>query len=93
MFRIGCAFDASDFHLPHCLRHPTSAKSILANSPWTTGSLRPMVGILLSVAAALVGWLYSPTAALLIFRMMLGYDAWTSRSIHCGEGTPRIFRN
>ena len=79
MISIGIAPCAYDFLLPRCLRLPTSAKPIFLNAPLATGSLRPIVGILLAGAAALVGCLYSPTAAILIFRVMLGYDAWTSR--------------
>lgn len=109
MTRIGCVLDACDFlHVsePDQVRYhehrrvrfipdrrPASANPLLPNLRFATESLRPTVGIILAIAAAFVGWFYSPTAAVMIFRMMLAYDAWTSWSIRCGEGTRPIFRN
>lgn len=60
-------------------------------TPSGTGCLRPIVGILLAITAAFVGMFYSPTGAVLIFRVMLGYDAWESRSVDVGSGTSRAF--
>jgi hypothetical protein len=68
----------------HCCRHSTPA--ILPNSLLATGSLRPVLGILLAMAAALVGWFYSPTAAVVIFRIILGYDAWQAGAFIATKG-------
>lgn len=109
MNRIGCALGAYDFfhasepeqarrygHRSFRLisdRHSAPANPPLPHLRFETDSLRPIVGVILAIAAACVGLFYSPTAAVMIFRMMLAYDAWTSRSIRCGEGTRPTFRN
>lgn len=59
------------------------ATPIPAGSGAAAAALRPVIGIFLAVAGVFVGWVYSPTAALLIFRFTLGYDAWISRIRHC----------
>ena len=73
-------------------RNPAPENRILANAIEMTGSVRPFVAILFAIAAILVGSLYSPTAAVLIFKMILGYDAWLDRDIQRGEVTTRTVR-
>lgn len=77
----------------HCYRHPELAKPNLPKSLLATEVFRPIVGMLLYVAAASVGWFYSPSVAVLIFMFIVGYYAWTSQGLHSGGGKPRIFRN
>lgn len=69
--------------------HPARTNPFLPSARSTNESFRPVVGIILAITAAFVGWFYSPTAAIMIFKMMLGYDAWAGRGIHCDEGAPR----
>jgi len=74
----------------HCYRHSELAKPNLPKSLLATEVFRPIVGILLYIVAGLIGWFYSPTAAVLIFMLIVGYYAWTSQGLHSGRRNPRI---
>lgn len=69
----------------HLRRHPELIKSHLLNTEFSNQILRPIVGIVLCLIAAVVGWFISPVAAIVILVLVIGYYAWTSQ----GFRTPR----
>jgi uncharacterized membrane protein len=69
----------------HCNRHPELAKPSLSKVFVVQEIYRPIIGIVLYIMAALVGWFYSPSAAVCIFVFIVGYYAWTSQGFHSGR--------
>lgn len=65
----------------HLCRHAELAKSHLSEAALTAELFRPIVGILLYVIAAIVGWFVSPTMAVFFFMFIVGFYAVTSRGV------------
>ena len=69
---------------PYLHRHPELVKPYLPQTVFASQIIRPVVGILLYIAAALLGWFVHPLIAAGIFIFVVGYYAWTSQGIHPG---------
>jgi uncharacterized membrane protein len=69
---------------PYLHRHPELVKPHLPQTIFASQIIRPVVGILLYIAAALLGWFVHPLIAAWIFIFVVGYYAWTSQGIHPG---------
>lgn len=67
---------------PHLYRHPELVKPHLPSNIFASQVLRPVVGILLYIAGAILGWFVHPFLAVGIFTLIVGYYAWTSQGIH-----------
>jgi len=65
----------------HLFRHNELAKPQLPRAALAVEVTRPIVGIILYAVAAVVGWFYSPTIAVLIFTLVVAFYAWSSRRI------------
>ena len=63
-------------------RHPELVKPNLPTSIFASQVLRPAVGILLYVVAAVLDWFAHPLIAIGIFITVVGYSAWTSQGTH-----------
>ena len=66
---------------PYVYRHPQLLKPHLPDGFFASQFLRPVLGIVLYVAAAILGWFVSPLLAVGIFAVVVGYYAWTSQGI------------
>ena len=71
---------AGYFVFPHVYRHPDLLKPELLDGFFASEVLRPIVGIALYVAAALLGWFVQPLIAVGILAA-IGCYAWTSQGI------------
>lgn len=65
----------------HLLRHCELAKPHLSEAVLAVEMFRPVVGILLYIIAAAVGWFIRPAIAACIFILVVGFYAWTSRGV------------
>ncbi len=65
----------------HLCRHPELLKPHLPATLFAAQVLRPSVGILLYVAAAVLGWWVHPFLAIAIFVSVVAHYAWTSQGI------------
>jgi uncharacterized membrane protein len=63
-------------------RHPELVKPHLPPTIFTSQVLRPTLGILLYIVAALVGWFVHPALAVAMFMIVVGYYAWTSLGLY-----------
>jgi len=63
----------------HLRRHPELIKPHLPSTEFSHQILRPVIGIILCIIAAAVGWFVSPVAAIVILVLVIGYYAWTSQ--------------
>ena len=70
---------------PHLCRHPDLLRPELPATIFVSQVFRPMIGIMLYVAATALGWLVHPVLAVGIFVFIVGYYAWTSQGIHAGR--------
>jgi uncharacterized membrane protein len=70
---------------PHLYRHPELMKPNLPATFFASQILRPVIGILLYIVAAALGWLVQPLLAVAIFMSVVGYYAWTSQGIRAGR--------
>jgi uncharacterized membrane protein len=66
---------------PHLHRHPELLKPHLPVTIFASEVLRPIVGILLYILAAALGWFIHPLIAIGIFIFVAGYYAWTGQGI------------
>jgi uncharacterized membrane protein len=66
---------------PHLHRHRELVKPGVPSGIFAPQVLRPTVGILLYVAAALLGCFVHPSLAIIIFVFIVAYYAWTSQGI------------
>jgi uncharacterized membrane protein len=60
---------------PHLYRHPELMKPNLPAAFFASQILRPVVGILLYIAAAALGWFVHPLIAIMIFVLVVAYYA------------------
>ncbi len=65
----------------HLHRHPQLAKPDAPQGLFGPQLVRPAVGVLLYLAAGLIGWFVQPIAAVAIFIFMVAYYAWTSQGV------------
>jgi uncharacterized membrane protein len=65
----------------HVFRDSELAKPQMPKAARAPEAFRPIVGILLYVLAALIGWWVSPAIAACIFMLVAGFYAWTSRGV------------
>jgi uncharacterized membrane protein len=70
---------------PHLCRHPDLLRPELPSTTFASQVLRPMIGIMLYIAATALGWFVHPILAVGIFVLIVGYYAWTSQGIHAGR--------
>lgn len=68
-------------------RHPGLVRSDVPPGMFAAQLIRPTMGVLLYVVAALAGWIVHPYAAIAIFFFMVGYYAWTSQGVSRRWGT------
>lgn len=69
----------------HLRRHPEFIKPHLPSTEFCNQILRPVIGIVLCIIAAAIGWFASPVVAIVVLVLVVGYYAWTSQ----GFRTPR----
>jgi len=74
---------------PHLYRHPELMKPNLPASFFASRVLRPIIGVVLYIVAAVLGWFVHPLLAVAIFTLIVGYYAWTSQGIRAGRSTAR----
>lgn len=72
----------------HLHYHPELIKPDLPETIFASQILRPIIGILLYIAAALLGWWVHPFLAAGIFIFVVGYYAWTSQGTNAGRRGP-----
>ena len=60
---------------PHLYRHPELMKPNLPASFFASQVLRPIIGVVLYIVAAVLGWFVHPLLALAIFTLIVGYYA------------------
>ena len=65
----------------YLFRHHELAKSHMPQAALAAEMFRPIVGIILYVLAAAIGWFVDPAIAACIFMLVVGYYAWTSRGV------------
>jgi uncharacterized membrane protein len=70
---------------PHLCRHPDLLRPELPATAFASQVLRPMIGIILYIAATALGWFAHPVLAIGIFVFVVGYYSWTSQGIHAGR--------
>ena len=70
---------------PHLYRHPELMKPNLPASFFASQVLRPIIGVVLYIVAAVLGWFVHPLLAVAIFTLIVGYYAWTSQGIRAGR--------
>jgi uncharacterized membrane protein len=63
-------------------RHPELLKPHLPPNVFAVELLRPATGIMLYLAAVVLGWFVHPFAAVGLFIFVVGYYAWTSQGLH-----------
>lgn len=71
------------FH--HLHQNPDLVKPDLPKTIFALQVLRPTIGILLYIAAGLLGWFIHPLIAVGIFILVVGYYAWTSEGLRTGR--------
>jgi hypothetical protein len=65
---------------PYLHRHPELVKPQLPTTIFASQVLRPVIGILLYVVAAALGWFIHPLVAVGIFISVVGYYAGLARA-------------
>ena len=70
---------------PHLCRHPDLLRPVLPATTFAAQVQRPMVGIMLYIAATALGSFVHPTLAVGFFVFIVGYYAWTSQGTHAGR--------
>jgi uncharacterized membrane protein len=59
---------------PHLYRHPELMKPNLPASFFASQVLRPIIGVVLYIVAAVLGWFVHPLLAVAIFTLIVGYS-------------------
>jgi len=70
---------------PHLHRHAELVNPHLPPTIFASEVRRRVIGILLYILAAAVGWFVHPLLAVGIFIFVVGYYAWTSQAVQAGE--------
>jgi uncharacterized membrane protein len=70
---------------PYIYRHPELVKPHLPETFFASQILRPVLGIALYVAGAMLGWFVHPLLAVAVFALIVCYYAWTSQGIDSGR--------
>lgn len=70
---------------PYLYHHPELVKPHLPGTIFCSQVLRPIIGILLYIVGAALGWFVHPLLAVGIFVFVVGYYAWTSQGIQSGR--------
>lgn len=65
----------------HLVHHPELAKPQMPKAAMAVEVARPIAGLVSYAIAAIVGWFYSPTIAVIIFMLVVAFHAWGSRGI------------